>query len=1002
MAGTAPHLRAVLVGQDHGRSRRTYRTSGWAGHPAVLRVVERIDAEDEPGFTTPVVAFFRAEGGGWAILSGGDVQPSGEPYTYRRDALVVDVETFARLRCNPFAAIRAPAPGLPEPPETELSVPPLPVPGADDERARLEQLRRTALGDGRRPQLERLLAAVLDAERTLLTGRDWRIEDIELVLLLLPPSLRGALTFCAGSAVLVEASRVVLAPDPLEAAAMPGVGGHRLPGTEDRLSKPALATAEVLLDLLDTPARLATAHDAFDELARQADLGPTVRLLEEAAAMIRLEQLDNARRQMQPGSGMRILDEARHSRGTADHPEVAYIADRLVRGFPPEQLGQEVAAAFRDAEHDLLGPRLVLERALALRGRDPQAFASFARGVGTISAERVAASEDDDARRYRTAVALLAAARGNVPAMLAAGSRPLDPDFIKQIGGADAWAGDRPALVTALRGLAGTNDAAHAAALLRAWDGLATDLTLRPEPMRGVHAAIAAARYSLRHHDAEEWRSSTGLIEALLRACDRAGMASRQTFDRRPDADRQAKAGPFSDTMDRPIRLGRGEPFADYGDAELFLGLLGVEWSPCRIATWEVDERGEELALEVLGRVRAAAGAQPGSVLPEAVHWALGLLDRVRHGELAAAHTRIAVKLLVAGAGSLAEQIFRDYVGAFPGADARILADADARRLLSGPKLADFGRFAPPEPAAAPASVDSAERRFMRYEERHRTEPVEKASGNDGHSPSPAVSARPKPASPALGPASGAASPAHGRASETVSPALGPASEAASPVLGRASKAAPPVLGLAAQAASPRQRRPALAVLTLAGGLTIGAVLGVLVLRPYFGAGVAPREPAATTAEQSPTTDALLVAADDGRLREAQGFAAGEDWASVVALLSQAAVDRATPSAFTWDSLLAHGALLEAARPDAPAARRSELLAVAHDRASRALAASPFAPGADAVRLLRAEACLSGLLACDEPSVSRDLVLAARSPSPRVSERAVRLLAQRAPIGDEG
>lgn len=57
----------------------------------------------------------------------------------------------------------------------------------------------------------------------------------------------------------------------------------------------------------------------------------------------------------------------------------------------------------------------------------------------------------------------------------------------------------------------------------------------------------------------------------------------------------------------------------------------------------------------------------------------------------------------------------------------------------------------------------------------------------------------------------------------------------------------------------------------------------------------------------------------------------------------------------------------------------------------------PLGTGADLVRRLRAEACITRTLGCENATVIEDLLLAARSPHVAVSDRAGELLATAKP-----
>ncbi|MGH7573813.1 MAG: hypothetical protein ACREM1_01610, partial [Longimicrobiales bacterium] len=77
-------------------------------------------------------------------------------------------------------------------------------------------------------------------------------------------------------------------------------------------------------------------------------------------------------------------------------------------------------------------------------------------------------------------------------------------------------------------------------------------------------------------------------------------------------------------------------------------------------------------------------------------------------------------------------------------------------------------------------------------------------------------------------------------------------------------------------------------------------------------------------------------------------------------------------------------------------AGRRRLLEVARDRAGDALDAEPSAQtAAELMRLIRAEACLSGDLVCENANVLVDLALAVESADPEIAGRADSLIRSR-------
>jgi hypothetical protein len=828
-------------------------------------------------------------------------------------------------------------------------------------------------------ELQTLLAAVLEADHTLVTGSDWTYGELEQLILMLPPRLRPDLTFHTYALALPRepVPRLVMTPLHDEWPFRPETGtwGHRLPQTRLEISSHAQESAADLVGLLDAPELLGEAQEAYERYV--ARFKPKRRLLlEEVDTLLRLARLSAVRVQGEAGAALRVLSRAVGSHGSdVDESEMMCLLDILQEGFAPESMGTAVAECIRNASVNPVVPAVVLERYLSQREADPAAFAAFARPLANVSAANLIASDERTGRRVATMLALLAAARGDAAGLVASAHPPLDRDAIDRVGGIDAWAPRDAAVGWALRALADARTPEDLVDALRAIAALRGEITPGRAQIPLVELGVACMRWGYRNLPREAWEVGLQIGIGGLNLCHAVTTTGRISLDGRTDADL------LKEMLDRTASP-KGLNLSGHSDAEIFLGFLGVQASRSRPALWEIPERGDSLVKELFERIRKTG--RRDEVPGEGIHWSLALLDRVRRHEVDGQYVPLAAQLLRLSAGASAREILRWYLEAYPALGARIREDASSQGLVDDRDVraaADVPGEAEPTVAAFPSPAAAAP-----------VAPIELPTPKSG-------------SVPVTAPKRSAISLIKKRVSRQTKP---PEADAVEQAPGDEDVIVAVKPSSAKRPRAPRRPLSRHARRALIGG-TFGVAAAVLVIvignlrgprvddlsavdtgdaeQATLPLAEAPAALAATDAATAPPTDA------GARLEQARAQAASADWRYVVELLSVGEPDSDPEAVFAWDSLLARGALYQANMLPNGDSTRSALLNLAHNRTNRALGAvPPFAPGTEELRLVRAETCITGGLDCEALAVMEDLVFAARSKTRSVSDRAATLL----------
>lgn len=981
MGEARPPRRAVFRADLRNGYRYFGRSPGWPGEAAALDALRLLDSEVASLESEQLSGFFCIEPDGWVIVRGGLVA-AGEAVRYWREAIALDPHHLAQLRYNPFRILSA-APVVAGDARRTLAVPLLPPPlTAQDELARIEELKAT-LEPAVLGQLEELLAAVLDAEHTLLTGSNLTQQALELLVLMLPPRLRPRLTFHAHALSLPPAPlpRLVLTPlgDGEAFDTPPDVWGHRLPRTARDLSAEARSLASQLFALVAAPERLSQTHSAYERYASpDVPPGPDP-LIRDVAAAVRLGRVLAMRDTEKPSAGLRTLEESITAHKNTHHPEPVWLAGLLQDTFAPAALGAAVAGELRGSGNSA-GAALLLESFAARRQTQPAEFAAFTRRVEQDMGGGAFSGDEESTRRARTMLMLFAAVRGDVGAMLSAMPVPVDDLVVSRLGGAEAWAPENGgALAEALRAFCAAHDAGGALAAIRSLDALRTALPRGAEQLRLVDVAVSLARWQLSRAGPADWRETLPLAAAAFELAVAVTSEARISLSGRPDHEH------IRDLLGRSMNAAATLDAAGHSDAELFLGFLGLDASRSRLARREIGEAAEILAGEILGRTRDAQDGQTR----EAAHWALALLQRVAVGQLEPAHVEVAALVLRrALPAPEAGAVIRDLIAAHPALAPAVIAFGSPRETLEPLERTAIAAVALAESAADAAARSDTGPVITLCQQLQQLD-VRLGAGKIGAT----VESRLRKLGDELRAKSGRPFATHLAA---LSRAFAPVMDEAALALARSALeagegAAPGGASAHSQwamlnrLAMPKLRRGMRRGLPLAGA----AVLGMLAVlfssetgrRAIFGFG------SAALAAFTPLADPAA------RLEQARTQATANDWANVVELLSGHTLDRNAPEALAWDSLLAYAALLRGQRMQPEDVRRPRILGLARDRASRAVElATERGTSGELLRLIRAEACVSAAIGCDPAVVVEDLELAAKSGSRVVAERARRIL----------
>ena len=245
---------------------------------------ERLRLGDVPSDASfsAAVAYLRPSDGGHLIAR-------FTPYPWRdadgreplmTDLVWVDDEDFARVRGNAFALV----PTNERTFATLETLEPIPLPAVSAEA----ELQRIAELGRRARNFTTFAAAVLSTERLLVLDAE-PADHIELLTLLLPPRLRGRLTFQTRAYDVPAPVPRVTASDRFRATLQRGNWQRVLP--DDAELPPTVASR--LADFIDAPQALFRAHELY---ARVTTIGDS--LASEAARLVRLadfgEMLDKS------------------------------------------------------------------------------------------------------------------------------------------------------------------------------------------------------------------------------------------------------------------------------------------------------------------------------------------------------------------------------------------------------------------------------------------------------------------------------------------------------------------------------------------------------------------------------------------------------------------------------------------------------------------------------------------------------------------------------------
>ena len=402
--------RAVLVADPGNGMRWLGWTRGWRTEADASEATERLETLSVSRQIADVAGFLRSADGSWIVTRGGLMPESDPGHRYWREALQLERDSLERIRANPFRVMPLAPPASPEQ-GCGVNLPPVPAPEvatADMDTARIRELRTRPWGRASW-NIETLLAAAIDVDHTLITGSAVSLAALELLVLLLPPSLRPEFTF--HTYALAEPRKPVprlvftqfeddwLFP---ETAAF----GHRLPATELRITKRARNAASELLGLLDTPERLAEAHATYESLSAHVTRADLV-LLREVETVLSLARMLAVREHGHPGAGIRVLEQELARIGPTDwlspdsvEPErvrIDVLTGLLLDAFAPRPLGGAVVDAVQSG-HDHAAPLLVMRRFLDRHAPGSSEVELFAREFQRLPRAAWPSESTDEAR----------------------------------------------------------------------------------------------------------------------------------------------------------------------------------------------------------------------------------------------------------------------------------------------------------------------------------------------------------------------------------------------------------------------------------------------------------------------------------------------------------------------------------------------------------------------------------------------------------------------------
>jgi hypothetical protein len=644
----APIRRAIwgLVNDGYGLVARTDSLT----HDEAYELCRTPDMGDPTGFVESSLAFLHVPRWGFVCAR---YFTNAEPDSSGRLSLVYDVVAIApaalqALRNDPFAVF---------PPLTADRRPErfgaldAPAPATRDERARLGELLATV----DRAALAPLLAGTFAGERALWVGSGISASLVECAVLLLPPSLRTALTFQTLTVDPPKHAPRLTVADRMHAALAEREWTATLPrdAGDARLAE-GMSLAERVVALGEDPERLAAAHAAYEAFAAASSRRQSVALGTEVGRLLRFDALVAG---IRAGDLRRaVLAAAR----AADPAEGAAHAAALLARATPEALAESLGDVVRGGQRgSWTAARALGSVVVAEREREPDRFARFFRSLIAQLRDEQPPADEPAAGATRAMLAGAAAALDDLESVVALADGPVDlpwSEATKALGDARAAGRSIAArLVLALARLAHTPEPAAVEVL----DALAQgSASLRSAPARALGASLAlgVVRRALRTGTWSEAPDRPAvLVDALTRVWAQLpptsddGETLRRLVERPGTGDARRLASDLTRTV---YPTGAG---STPGDMEL----LG--WSLA------VAERVR------LGVLADAALAAIGAVLGE------GRTAVVSGAELAARLGRGLVRL----AGNDVSFVFR------PGWQPLIAAlDRDARRDLFGRALA--------------------------------------------------------------------------------------------------------------------------------------------------------------------------------------------------------------------------------------------------------------------------------------------------------------------------
>ncbi len=1003
MGQARPPRRAVLVTDPRNRIRKLSRSRGWPGEAAALDAVRLLDTDTASAEIRDLAGCFAVGPNSWAIVRGGRLDSENDGGLYWRDALVLSQTDFAQLRRNPFRAVASAPPDVPDDPYAELPPPALPPkPTLSDDFARLRDLHRARITRPQHGEIDALLAAVLEAEHTLVTRSHWSYDDLEFLILLLPSLLRGSITFHSHATSLPAPPlpRLVLTPLTDDAPFEPqhAAWGHRLPHTRRLISVRARRAATELIAALDELERLYDAHLIYERYVTQFHPQPRP-LLDEVESLLRFVGMRSELQRGNAVEALQILERSTVTHGGSEHPEPPYLFDLMRDGFSPTAIGNAVAQRLSRAGGDTATAAFVIEHYSSKRTDRPGEFAEFTRPIDHALRDIALSDHDQDARRIRPLLLLLAASRADPVGLVAALAVPVDHQAIESLGGIDAWlTPEDPGFSLAVRALVTDQEPERVGDALQALQVLRNSLPETSQQIRLVELALAYARWAFQRFPADRWKDAGPIARAAVDLCLAMTSSCRVSLTGAPYSEH------VREMLGRSMNPGGPYDVQLHTDAEVFFGLLGVDASRSRLARREIDERGDQLVRIAHERILRVA-----STATEGVHWSFAMLERVARGEVDPLYQRLAARLLARCAGRSASALLRAFVQEHPYVAPALVANTALREVLTERDLMTVAIIALDAAIRDAISVHDAAA-VLALCDRLRAEGIQlghaQVAGDVAHRLAALLrdlrwnSARPVAAiiaslnralTPILAPD---ALPVL-RAALTIDPgsaAIEASTNETRELAPRRSRRRSAESLLSRPAAMAALAFFAAACLSLGGLLLLGIAERTIWPALRADRGVATIS-ASERAARAPLNDPQAI---DDRLEEARYWAREIEWAFVVDALDDESVAPGLPQAFVWDSLLALAAFRQAERVESDDARRLALLRLSGARATTALTqTTPPASSHAYMRLLRAEACLEGPLPCDSTGISEDLRLAAESGSARVRARARALLQSR-------